>query len=261
MQAQLAGVVEMLRETFRSELLAVYLYGSAVHEGLRPHSDLDVLVVTARPSSYGEKAELVRRLLDISEPKGPGRPVDLTIVVRSEVNPWRYPPRMDFQYGDWWRSDYERGSVTPYAETNADLASIITMARLASQPLSGDAATELLDAVTPADYYAAIAAGVPQLLNEVDTDTRNVLLTLTRIWCTRSTGEVRSKAAAASWAMDRLSAKHRDVIAVAQLAYLGEMDDTAGYPDARATAEWLRTQIEGTAPAVIDGELPTLFRG
>ena len=37
----------------------------------------------------------------------------VTVVVRSEVRPWRYPPRMDFQYGEWLRSDLEIGNLDP----------------------------------------------------------------------------------------------------------------------------------------------------
>jgi hypothetical protein len=33
----------------------------------------------------------------------------LTIVAASQVRPRRYPPRRDFQYGEWLRERFERG--------------------------------------------------------------------------------------------------------------------------------------------------------
>ena len=30
----------------------------------------------------------------------------MTIVVKSEFNPWHYPPKFDFQYGDWLRGEF-----------------------------------------------------------------------------------------------------------------------------------------------------------
>lgn len=66
---------------------------------------------------------------------------------------------------------------------------------------------------------------MPDLLAELDTDTRNVLLTLARIWTTLATGEIRSKDAAADWALARLPAGHRPVLAHARAVYLGDEDE------------------------------------
>ena len=84
--------------------------------------------VSKRQTTRDEKQRLVDRLLAISgrsTPDGPLRRVELTIVVESEVNPWRYPPSFDFQYGDWLRSEFESGNVEPWTTTtNPDLAAL-----------------------------------------------------------------------------------------------------------------------------------------
>jgi streptomycin 3"-adenylyltransferase len=51
------------------------------------------------------------------------------------------------------------------------------------------------------------------LLDELEDDTRNVLLTLTRIWATMVTGRILSKAEAAAWAIDRRALEDRAVFA------------------------------------------------
>ena len=98
--------------------------------GLRPRSDIDVLAVSSRPTTPEEKRLLVERLVAITGVTDPGPPwtVELTIVVESEVRPWRYPPRLDFQYGEWVRHAFEHGNYTPWKERDPDLALLITVA-------------------------------------------------------------------------------------------------------------------------------------
>ena len=49
-----------------------------------------------------------------------------------------------------------------------------------------------------------------------------MLLTLARCWLTLETGEIRSKDAAAAWAIDRLPGEFGAVLAHARAIYLGE---------------------------------------
>ena len=48
---QLNGVVELVQAVLGDAALAAYLYGSAVKGGLRKDSDLDIFLVTARPTT------------------------------------------------------------------------------------------------------------------------------------------------------------------------------------------------------------------
>ncbi|MDQ1069740.1 hypothetical protein QFZ32_005180 [Streptomyces canus] len=72
------------------------------------------------------------------------------------------------------------------------------------------------------DLRRAIVAGVPQLMADLDHDTRNVLLTLARVWTTLATDSILSKDAAADWALERLPFRHGAVLAYARAIYLGE---------------------------------------
>ncbi len=204
------------------DFVGAYLFGSAVLGGLRPRSDLDVLAASRRRTTLEEKQRLADRLLRIS---GRPRPVELTIVVQSEVKPWRYPPRLELQYGEWLRDEFERGEVEPQQATNPDLALLLTMVRLADRPLAGPPAAEVFDPVPQADVERALHDAIEPLLDELDSDTRNVVLTLARIWSTLATGEIRSKDAAADWALARLPDEHRAVLARARAVYLGKEDE------------------------------------
>jgi predicted nucleotidyltransferase len=218
-QRQLDDLVALVRAVLGDNLLGAYLFGSAALGGLRPRSDLDVLAVAKRPTSRAEKRRLVERLLALS---GSPRPLELTIVAQAEVRPWRYPPRRDFQYGDWWRGAFERGDLEPWpAPEDPDLASLVTMALLADRPLFGPPPADVLDPVPRHDYVAAMLACVEGVVLELDSDTRNVLLTLARVWSSLGAGGVRSKDAAADWALERLPPEHRAVLSRARAVYLG----------------------------------------
>ena len=63
------------------------------------------------------------------------------------------------------------------------------------------------------------------LLVDLDSDTRNVILTLARIWSTVATDVIRSKDEAATWALARLPDEHRAVLARARAIYLGDEEE------------------------------------
>jgi predicted nucleotidyltransferase len=221
---QLDRVVELVGDVLGPDLVGAYLVGSAVLGGLKPESDLDVLAVTRRRTTRDQRRRLVERLL-ASSGQGGRRRIELTVVVESEVNPWRYPPRMDFQYGDWLRAQFEAGDPEPWPTTNPDLASLITMALLANRPLLGPPPADVFDPVPHDDLIRAITGELGALLDDLDSDTRNVILTLARIWSTVETGAVRSKDAAADWALARLPEEQRAVLARARAIYVGEEEE------------------------------------
>lgn len=237
-------LVRLLRRTLPDTLLGIHLHGSATLGGLRPHSDIDVLAVVRESVTHAQRRELVEELLTVSGVDG-RRYVELIVVVQGDVRPWRYPPTCDFLYGDWLREEYERGMI-PSPEPSPDLAPLLTMVLLADAPLYGPPPAELLDPVPHEDLRRAVFAGVPELMDEVDSDTRNVLLTLARIWTTLTTGAIRSKDAAAEWALGRLPAEHRSVLARARAVHLGEEDERWDDLAPRACAEFLVREITGS---------------
>jgi predicted nucleotidyltransferase len=222
---QLERVVELVRDVLGPDLVGIYLFGSAVLGGLRPESDLDVLVVSRRPTTRAEKQRLVDRLLAVSGRRvreGRWRRLEVTVVAEPDVTPWRYPPSFDFQYGDWLRRDFERGDLSPWPTTNPDLTTLIAMTLLADTPLVGPPPAAVLDPVPHEDLVRAMVDGLDALLADLEDDTRNVVLTLARIWSTLATGAIRSKDAAARWALDRLPEEQRAVLTRARAIYVGD---------------------------------------
>ena len=179
--------------------------------------------------SSEEKRKLVDRILPISwreTPSGIDRGIELTVVVQSDVRPWRYPPDRDFQYGDWLRLALEGGETEVWAaKPDPDLASLITQVLAGDVALLGPPPSELFDPVPLPDVLDAIVAGVDHWVSNIDADTRNGILALARVWHALATGALRSKDAAAAWVLDRIPDEHKAVLARARAIYLGDEEE------------------------------------
>jgi streptomycin 3"-adenylyltransferase len=224
---QTDDVLALLHSVLGGAVTGVYLHGSAVLGRLRPRSDLDLLAITARPATDPERRALLAGLLAISgraRVRPDDRPVELSVAVAGDLRPWRFPPVIDFEYGEWLRADYEAG-IVPARRPSPDLAILVAQASAADRPVTGPPARDVLPDVPLADIRAAAGEGIPGLLADLVPDTANVLLTLARIWTTLETGEIRAKDAAADWAIARLPLDHRAVLERARDVYLGTAED------------------------------------
>ena len=133
---------------------------------------------------------------------------------------------MEFQYGDWWRTEFEAGDVEPWTSPNPDLAVLLTAARADAVALFGPRSIELVDAVPRGDLERALIDVIPDLMADLEDDVRNVLLTLARVWFTLETGAIASKDVAADWAIERLTRRGEASPPPRQGRLLGETEDT-----------------------------------
>jgi predicted nucleotidyltransferase len=198
---------------------AVYLYGSAVSGGLRHASDIDLLVVVTRPTTRDERLDLVRELAPISNRElrpAEWRPIELTTVVIRDGQ-----ATLDFQYGEWLRNEFSAGNVEPASRAHVDLPILIAQARKASLTLRGRRARDTLPQVSRAALITAMTHGIPDLLADVETDTANVLLTLSRIWHTLATSTFAPKNVAASEFIERFADHSWPELDWARSVYLG----------------------------------------
>ena len=187
--------------------VGAYLFGSAITSGLRRDSDLDILIISSRRTTDAERRTVIEGLLPISRSRADTtdkRHLEVTVVARPDIQPWHYPPPIELQYGDWWRREFESGAVEPWSSPNPDLAVLLTAARADGVPLFGPPIADLVDPIPPDDLGRAMLDVIPALLEDLEDDTRNVLLTLARVWFTLRTGAIAAKDVAANWAIARL---------------------------------------------------------
>ena len=205
-RAQLIAISTLVCRVLGDDARGAYLHGSTGAGTRMPTSDTDVLVVTGRPwpSTSGGRSSKTSWPSGRAAAAGPARPVELTVVVQRDVQPWRRSPVEDFLYGESEREMYELG-VLPARRPNDDLAVLLTMALDADNPLFGPPPSALLDRPPTRDLIAAGTAGIPALLADLESDTRNVLLTLARILVTAETGQLVAKDQAADAVIPRLA--------------------------------------------------------
>jgi predicted nucleotidyltransferase len=219
---QLDECLNLLTKILGSDLLGVYLYGSSLVGGLQKYSDVDLFVVTNRATTLDEKRELVTHLLQISGVymKDNKPPIEMTIVDKSAINPW---PNHEMP----------------------DLAIIITQVLLKNHTLFGLSSEELLAPVPYSDFIKAMLDDQARLLSDLGSDTRNVLLTLARIWSTLATSEIRSKPDAADWITNCLPKIYQPVMNRAKSISIGLEDEYWGDINAlaKSCADFMLNQI------------------
>ena len=159
---QAAGVARAILGVAGDGVVGIYRYGSAVDGGLRPASDIDVLAVVRESLTPGQRATLVARLRADREGDPACRPVEMTIVVRSQVVPWHYPPIADLAYGEWFPADHA-WDPAPCPHLAVELTQVLAAYAV---PLAGPPPGNLLDPVPRADLVRSGRDAVPGLRAE-----------------------------------------------------------------------------------------------
>ncbi len=222
---QVLQVRDVIERHLASTLRAVHLYGSAIDGGLKPYSDIDLLVTVDARADETTRQALLLDLLKVSAPPGGSetlRALEVTVVVHNDVVPWRYPARRELQFGEWLRKDILAGIFEP-AVMDIDLAILLTKARQHGVALKGPAAEVFFDPVPKCDFSRVLADTLKQWKSPPDWagDERNAVLTLARIWYSAVTGRIAPKDVAADWVMERLPVEHKSILLEARQAYLG----------------------------------------
>ncbi|HET9068731.1 MAG TPA: aminoglycoside adenylyltransferase family protein [Amaricoccus sp.] len=255
METQIGGALAVARQHL-SGLVAACLYGSATEGGLRRFSDVDLLfLVETRPDETARRALATDWLPLSGAPGSAVRPLEATVLARSDLRPWRYPPWRVLQFGEWLRADLVAGILEP-PQADPDVPLLIVQARRSGRALFGPPPAEAFEPVPAADVRRAVADSLPYLLAGWEEDRRNALLALARMWLTAETGDLVAKDRAADWAIGRADREAAGWLARARDAYLGRSPDAMpdampeAMPEATPDAGGLRAVVERLARAV-----------
>lgn len=222
---QVDAASALIRQIFEGNLVAIHLYGSAVEGGLKPQSDIDLLVTIRQPLDMQQRKKLMQDLLAISAPPGVCvryRALEVTVVLFSQIVPWRFPPAREMQFGEWLREDICAGVYEP-AQVDPDLSILLTQARRASVPLFGEPAERLFNVIPFSDIVQTFRhiLDMWQKPADLEGDERNIILALARIWYSVVTGNIVAKDEAASWLIPQLPTEHAATLQAARAEYLG----------------------------------------
>jgi streptomycin 3"-adenylyltransferase len=221
-----------LEEIFAGDLAGVYLHGSAALGCYGPHSDVDVLAAIGRPSTPDEQQRLAELCLRVSRASWDDSHclLELDVVVPSRL--WRYPPPVEFHYGESLRESFARGERKPWdTDTWTDLACALTILHASGIVLAGKPVSDVLPRVPLEDYRTAVKVDRQWCIDHLDTHRLHVVLSLPRVWGALETTDVHSKASAAEWALPRLPERLQPVLQHALAVYRGETQESwAGLP-------------------------------
>ncbi len=226
---QTQAILALAPAILGSNLLAVYLHGSAVAGGLQPQSDLDFLAVVDAPMTDAQRQSLIAALLPVSAPHpavpGGARCIELVVWRLSDLQGDAYPARVEFIYGEWLRDAFTAGDLSE-AGSDPEYTLLLAQARQQAHLLWGQDVWASVPATSIEHIRQAMRDGLVPLLGGLQGDERNVLLTLARMWRTAVKGDFVSKEQAADWAIPQLSPVQADTLDYARRAYLGELTDT-----------------------------------
>ena len=226
LSGQTTQVLLTAEELFDCKILGIYLYGSATMGRLRPDSDLDILILIEQHLDARERKFLTERLLALSvyPACAEKRPLEVTVLSKNDIVPWKFPPKCEYMYGEWLRHDMEKG-IYPQAYHDPDVAILLWQAQKKSLTLKGADIKDIVPLIPFADIKKAIRLCLPTLIAAFAGDERNVLLTLARMWYTIKTEEVATKDVAAQWALSRIPKNISHILETAREAYLGKAHD------------------------------------
>jgi aminoglycoside adenylyltransferase-like protein/uncharacterized protein DUF5655/nucleotidyltransferase-like protein len=193
--------VDDLRSTLGAGLVGAYLYGSAVDGGFDPStSDLDVVVVTARPTDeleFGVLAGLIDRLQE-REPDWAGR-LDIVFVGHETLANFRAGgPLVEISHDEPLR---RLPDASQYLET-------WFLMRAADRSLLGPPASSLLPRIDTQEFLRTIAADIDGFISRLEPNdapgkVAYRVLTVCRIARSLASGAVCTKREGAEWAANR----------------------------------------------------------
>jgi predicted nucleotidyltransferase len=219
-----AGVLAgRLRAALGEALVGVYLHGSIVLGGFNPDlSDLDVLAVARRRTTTREKRRLIEILADAS---GHPAPLEFHLLAQEDLEPWQHPTPFDFHYGDVWR-DALRADLAEalgrQSNPDPDLAAHLTIVRQHGVALEGPPPADVFPEVPWNDYADSLLRDLRWARSTDRPLPVYRVLSPARIWATFATREIQSKDSGAVWALERIRADLRPVLADALAHYRGE---------------------------------------
>lgn len=224
-QKQVKSACLLIEKHLGDSLNTIHLYGSTLHGGLKPLSDIDLLVTIHVPLTEQQRKRLMRELLAVSAWPGSDptlRALEITILLSETIKQWRYPPHRELQFGEWLREDINSGIFEP-PQIDPDVAILLTKVRLHNIAILGEDAAHTFAPIPLEDLSQAIKATLAQWNSSDDWqgDECNIILALARIFYTLSTHDIASKSEAVDWLLNRTShISHQRLLAAAQHAYL-----------------------------------------
>lgn len=192
----------MTRETLGTDLVGVYLHGSAVMGCFNPDkSDLDLLIVVERAVPDDAKRAFLKGVLELNG-AAPAKGLELSIVRREFCKPFVHPMPFELHYSashlDRVLRDME-GYVRSMKGTDPDLAAHGMILNHRGAALWGPPIGAVFGMVRREDYIDSIWYDVENAQEDVKRDPMYITLNLCRVLAYLREGLVLSKREGGQW--------------------------------------------------------------
>lgn len=227
---QIGTLVGNVREVIGGNLVGIYLHGSLSMGCFNPaRSDIDILIATHEPLPAPVRRRVIDLMLRLSAAPAP---IEMSVLTRGDLHPWRYPPPFDLHFGESWRERYRSPAMGEAAwqaagdrPTDIDLAAHITHLRDRGIVLLGPPIADVFPPVPDADYRASILADYRDAWSAIDRNPAYAVLNVLRVYRYLLEGRLSSKEEAGSWALGVVPAEVVPVVRSALEWYRGEVAD------------------------------------
>ena len=226
-QEILDSFISLAQQTFGSNLVGIYLHGSAAMGCYNPQkSDLDLIVVVQDPLTTGEKRAFMDGVVALHE-KTPAKGIEMSVVTRDVCKPFLYPTPFELHFSeghrDWYQCDPE-DYVAKMNGTDKDLAAHCTVIRARGKTLYGLPIEEMFGEVPPENYFDSLWYDVGNAREEILDAPMYLTLNLARVLAYIRERKVLSKQEGGVWALQRLPEKYHPLIKTALQEYTDGAD-------------------------------------
>lgn len=244
---QVEGLTGAFLGILGANLVGVYLHGSLAMGCFNPRqSDLDLLVVTARPLSPEAKPQLGRLMLAAS---GAPHAVELSVLSQSDLEPWKHPAGFSFHYSETWRDETQQQLSGTWRlweghPTDPDLAAHVAVTKRRGIHLHGAPIAQVFPVVPREDLLASVLLDVHGALGALGASPVYGALNACRALAYVREGLLLSKHEGGLWALAAVPDPVRPTVKTALNAY-ATRDEDARFPAGAlpAFSRWARQAL------------------
>ena len=214
--------VEQSKEILRDNLVGVYLHGSLVMGCYNPQkSDIDLIIVVEQPLTDTVKRAYIEMTVEHNA-LGPAKGIEMSIVLRDVCKPFVYPTPYELHFSAGhleWFEEAPDEYIREMNGTDKDLAAHFTIINKRGKCLYGAPIEDVFAEVPSVDYMDSIWFDVEGAAEEITEYPMYLILNLARVLAYKQEGLVLSKKEGGDWALGRLPAEYRPLIADALREY------------------------------------------
>lgn len=242
----LSDFVEVSKEIFKTNLIGVYLHGSAAMGCFNPDkSDLDLILIVKTDIPDVEKMEFMERVVEFNE-KAPAKGIELSIVKKEFCKPFVYPTPYELHFSEthlnWFKTN-PKDYIEKMNGTDKDLAAHFTIINRYGVVLYGEGISEIFGEVPKEDYIDSIWFDVENAREDIVENPIYIILNLCRVLAYLQEGLILSKKAGGEWGLNVLPERLNMLIQDALQCYVTDKEMKADFEAAVEFADYMVEKI------------------